>query len=473
MQRQENRNIQRQSARTRLTPQQMLNVQVTEMPINQLEEFVRNQVIENLALEATPSDNADYGSDTPLSSNREEGDDRAVESSSMTYAEDRIPVGNNYSDRPERVFGNTESFLDKLNEQIGEHDLSEKQREIINYLIGSLDDDGLLRKSIVELTDEMTVYENIDVAPEEVADVLKILQSFDPPGIGAQSLQQCLLIQIDRKGKGRIQQLMHTVVANYYDDIKKNHISHIQTALGLDDEEKEQLRAELRRLNPKPGSSLGETQGFSINRIIPDFIVDTDDSGRVTFSLNSGNLPKLSVAPSYEESLSEYQNNPSALSFTKKGIDSARGLISALEQRQRTMTLTMKAIIQWQYRFFQDGDETDLRPMRLKDIADRTGLDISTISRVTNVKYAQTRWGVFPLRFFFVDKYTNENGEELSTKEMKLALKDIIDHEDKKHPLSDIALQREMKARSYDLARRTIAKYRDQMGIPKAILRKE
>ena len=171
--------------------------------------------------------------------------------------------------------------------------------------------------------------------------------------------------------------------------------------------------------------------------------------------------------------MSEYRNNPSALAFAKKGIDSARGLISALEQRQRTMTLTMKAIIQWQYRFFQDGDETDLRPMRLKDIAEITGLDISTISRVTNEKYAQTRWGIFRLRFFFNDKYTNENGEELSTKKMKLALKDIIDHEDKKHPLSDITLEREMKARGYDLARRTIAKYRDQMGIPKASLRKE
>lgn len=473
MQRQENRNIQRQSARTRLTPQQMLNVQVTEMPINQLEEFVRNQVIENLALEATPSDNADYGSDTPLPSNREDGYDPAVETSSMTYAEDRIPVGNNYSDRPERVFGNPESFLDKLNEQIGEHELSEKQRDIINYLIGSLDGDGLLRKSVESLADEINIYENIDATTDEVADVLKILQSFDPPGIGAQSLQQCLLIQIDRKEKGRMRQLMHTLIEEYYDDLMKNHVSRIQARLGIDDEEKEQLLAELRRLNPKPGSSLGETQGFSINRIIPDFIVDTDDSGRVTFSLNGGNLPKLSVAPSYEESLSLYQNNPSALAFAKKGIDKARGLISALEQRRRTMTLTMKAIIQWQYRFFQDGDETDLRPMRLKDIAERTGLDISTISRVTNEKYAQTRWGIFRLRYFFNDKYTNENGEELSTKKMKLALKDIIDHEDKKHPLSDIALEREMKARGYDLARRTIAKYRDQMGIPKASLRKE
>jgi len=270
-----------------------------------------------------------------------------------------------------------------------------------------------------------------------------------------------------------MQQLMHTVVEKYYDEFLKNHWGRLQTVLNLSDVDKEQLQGELRRLNPKPGSSLGETQGFSIHRIIPDFIVETSDDGRVSFSLNQGNLPELTIAPSYTESLSEYQNNPAALSFAKKGIDNAKGLISALQLRQHTMTETMKAIIQWQYKFFQNGDENDLRPMRLKDIADRTGLDISTISRVTNEKYAQTRWGVFRLRFFFSDKYTNENGEELSTRKMKIALKDIINHEDKKHPLTDNALETKMKERGFNIARRTIMKYRDQMGIPKASLRKE
>ncbi len=473
MQKQETRYTQKQSTRTKLTPQQMLNVQVTEMPIHQLEQFVQNQVIENLALEATPSENADYPADNGLQNSNMGEDTQDRDSNGMTTAEDSIPVGNNYSDRPERVYGNTESFFDNLSQQIGEHELSDKQKEIINYLIGSLDSDGLLRKSIESLADEMEVYENIDTTPEEVDDVLAILQTFDPPGIGAQSLQQCLLIQIDRKKQSPMYGLMHNVVERYYDDFLKNHWGKLQNTLGLTDEEKESLQAELKRLNPKPGSSLGETQGFSIHRIIPDFIVETTDDGKVSFSLNQGNLPELTIAPSYTESLSAYHNNPEALAFAKKGIDSARGLIDALQQRRHTMTVTMKAIIQWQYKFFQDGDENDLKPMRLKDIADRTGLDISTISRVTNEKYAQTRWGIFRLRFFFNDKYTNENGEELSTRKMKLALKDIIEHEDKKHPFSDIALQQEMNKRGFDLARRTVMKYRDQMGIPKASLRKE
>jgi RNA polymerase sigma-54 factor len=266
---------------------------------------------------------------------------------------------------------------------------------------------------------------------------------------------------------------MRTVVEKYFDDFLKNHWSRLQTVLNLDEEKKNALLSELKKLNPKPGSSLGETQGFSIDRINPDFIIETFDDGQVSFSLNDAHLPQLTIAQSYTDTLDEYKKDPEAYAFAKKGIDGARGLIDALKTRRQTMTLTMRAIIRWQYKFFQDGDENDLRPMRLKDIAEKTGLDISTISRVTNEKYAQTRWGIFRLRFFFTDKYTNENGEELSTRRMKLALKEIVDQEDKKHPLSDSALEQKMKERGFDIARRTIMKYRDQMGIPKATLRKE
>lgn len=356
----------------------------------------------------------------------------------------------------------------------------------MEYLIGSLDDDGLLRKDLGMLSDELAIYHNIDVTPEQIEAVLKKLQSMDPAGIGARSLQECLLLQVARwreegESTPRVLDLLEVIFTQYFDAFTKNNWDKIKTQLHLTDVQVEALQHEIRKLNPKPGAALGETEGRSLQQITPDFIVDTADDGTVTFSLNNGQLPELRVSSSFKEMADAYKQNKEGMSrqtkeallYAKEKVARAQGYIAAIKQRQRTMMLTMGAIIEWQKRFFQEGDETELRPMILKDIADRTGLDISTVSRVSNVKYAQTRWGTFPLRFFFTDTFTSSTGEAFSTRQMRLAFKAIVDNEDKQHPLSDDALAKAMAAKGFPIARRTAAKYREQLNIPTAKLRKE
>ena len=273
---------------------------------------------------------------------------------------------------------------------------------------------------------------------------------------------------------------METVISRYFDEFTKKHWDRIRSALSLTEVQAEALSRELSRLNPKPGASMGETVGRSMHQITPDFIVDTQEDGSVTFALNSGDIPELHVSQSFADTLKEYQGNRAGMSrqvkeallYTKRKVEAAQGFIEAVKVRRRTLTVTMQAIIHWQHRFFEEGDEAALRPMILKDIAEKTGLDISTVSRVSNSKYAQTQWGTFPLKFFFSDGYVTESGEELSTREIKAALRDIVDAEDKKHPLSDDALRERLNSQGYPIARRTVAKYREQMGIPIARLRK-
>ena len=250
--------------------------------------------------------------------------------------------------------------------------------------------------------------------------------------------------------------------------------------MNLTPEQSNIIHEEIKKLNPKPGAALGETEGRSLQQITPDFIVDTDDDGNVSFTLNNGRIPDLRISPSFTEMVDTYRTNKQnmnrkekeALLYAKEKVDKAQGYIEAVRQRRHTLYVTMKALINWQKKFFQNGDEADLKPMILKDIAEKTGLDISTISRVSNMKYAQTRWGTFPLRFFFTDGYVTKDGEEMSTRKIKLALKDLIDHEDKHKPLSDDVLAQEMKKKGFPIARRTVAKYREQLGLPVARLRR-
>ena len=270
------------------------------------------------------------------------------------------------------------------------------------------------------------------------------------------------------------------VVNDYFEAFTKKHWDKIQTELSLNELQAATLLQELRKLNPRPGASLGETVGRSLQQITPDFIVDTQDDGTVTFTLNNGEVPELRVSQSFVDSMKEYQQNKEHLSrqtkeallYIKKKVDAAQGFIEAIKMRRHTLSVTMRAIIQLQHQFFVDGDEASLRPMILKDVAEKTGLDVSTVSRVSNSKYAQTRWGTFPLRHFFSDSYVTESGEELSTRQIKAALRDIVDGEDKKHPLSDDAIRDELAAKGFPIARRTVAKYREQLAIPIARLRK-
>lgn len=497
----------------RLSAQHMLLVKLLEMPLTELEQNVNAELDDNPALEVdenlndnlSDNDNLEYADNADAPSQKDELDAvlERMGSDDELPAYENIRRQQNNAEYEEIVYGDTVSFYDKIHSQLAEHELTDQQRDIIEYLIGSLDDDGLLRKPLDSISDELAVYHNIDVSEQEVEETLKILQDFDPAGIGARSLQECLLIQIERNegererrnvGKALPRSLapstsrreennniLHTIIADYFEEFKKKHWSRIQSALNLSDAQMETIQKEIRKLNPKPGASMGETQGRNIQQITPDFIVDTNDDGSISFSLNNGQMPELYVSPSFTDMLATYKDNKDGMSrsekealiYAKEKVDRAQGFIDAIKQRRHTLYITMKAIIDWQRRFFQEGDESELRPMILKDIADKTGLDISTISRVSNVKYAQTKWGTFPLRFFFSDGYTTEDGEEMSTRKIKIALKELIDQEDKQHPMSDDILAEKMKEQGFPIARRTVAKYREQMGVPVARLRKE
>ena len=497
--------IQEQSQQQKLAQtishQQLLQASLVELPIMQLVDRVNTEMNDNPALEqdsgydeADGSDYPDYqdSSDAPdapedfdMLTEREERQSALDDAlSNIGRDDDELPVyhgGNAVADeREEMVYGQTASFYDQLKEQMGLLDMTPRQHDIMEYLIGSLDDDGLLRKRLDAISDELAIYYNIDATEQELREVQELLQGFDPAGIGAGSLQECLLLQIDRKDPSELKEQMECVIKDYFEEFTRKHWDKIQTSLALSDAQAEQLFRELRKLNPRPGASLGETVGRNLQQITPDFIVDTHDDGTVTFSLNNGELPELKVSQSFVDSMNEFQQNrdhmsrqsKEALLYIKKKVDAAQGFIEALKTRRRTLTVTMRAIVQLQHQFFVDGDEASLRPMILKDVAEKTGLDLSTISRVSNSKYAQTRWGTFPLRHFFSDSYVTQNGEELSTRQIKAALRDIVDAEDKKNPLSDDDIKAALTERGFPIARRTVAKYREQLKIPIARLRK-
>ena len=481
-----------------VTQQQLLQAQLVELPVNQLVERVNAEMDDNPALEVAMGDEpADWKDHDETDDGEMRDDDYAAESereewqsalddalASLGRDDEELPVyhgGTSSQEPPEQtVYGDTTSFYDYLKEQLGELELTETEANIMEYLIGSLDDDGLLRKSLDSIADELAIYHNIDTTHEELGRLLKRLQGFDPAGIGARSLQECLLLQIRRKTPSAHTQLMEKVVTSYFEEFTKKSWDKIQRALKLSDLQTEALIGELRKLNPKPGASMGEAVGRSLQQITPDFIVETQEDGTVTFHLNHGELPELQVSQSFADMLKEYQQNrehmtrqmKEALLYTKKKVDAAQGFIEAIHARQHTLTVTMRAIIQIQHNFFVDGDEASMRPMRLVDVSERTGLDLSTISRVSNSKYAQTRWGTFPLRYFFSDGYVTESGEELSTRRIKSALRDIVEGEDKSCPLSDDAIREQLSGQGYPIARRTVAKYREQLGIPVARLRK-
>ena len=490
----------------RLSAQQMLQVKLLEMPLTELEDSINAELDDNPALESeNPDDMLNENvanDDSPADDEYDNSNDEdAYEAESEKEArkdeldqalesigkDDQMPDYNtdrynnqDSADYEEMIYGDTTSFYDKLKEQMDMQPLSDKEKEVMEYLIGSLDDDGLLRKDLDSICDELAIYHNIDVTEKDIEHVLHILQTFDPAGVGGRSLQECLLLQVKRLPRGVLRKTMEEVFTDYFDEFTKKHWDKIKTGLELNDTQVETLQAEIRKLNPKPGASMGETEGRNMQQITPDFIIDTNDDGTITFSLNRGNIPQLTVSPSFTDMIDTYRkhkdkmsrSDKEALLYAKEKVDKAQGFIEAIKQRRHTLIVTMKAIIDIQRQFFLDGDEADLKPMILKDVADRTGLDISTISRVSNVKYAQTKWGTFPLKFFFTDSYTTEDGEEMSTRKIKIALHDIIEKEDKKKPLSDDALAKLLKEKGFPIARRTVAKYREQLGIPVARLRK-
>ena len=479
-----------------VSQQQLLQSHLIELPIQQFAERIETEMHDNPALESDSEnpdlqeypdypDSPEATDDFDVQREREERSD-ALDAALENIGRDDedLPVyhggQSSVEEREEMVYGQSVSFYDELLEQVGEMELSDQERYVMEYLIRSLDDDGFLRTPLENIADELAIYHNIDLSTGQLETVLKKLQRLDPPGIGARTLQECLLLQVNRREKSAITLLMEKVLTNYFDEFTKKHWEKIAQQMTMDELQAETVFHELRRLNPKPGAAMGETIGRSMQQITPDFVVDTQDDGTVTFSLNNGDVPQLQVSQSFADLLKEYQSNKDGLSrqmkeallYTKQKVDAAQSFIDAVQVRRRTLTLTMKAIIQLQHRFFEEGDEALLRPMILKDVAERTGLDLSTVSRVSNSKYVQTRWGIFPLKYFFSDGYVTESGEELSTREIKATLRELIDAEDKRKPMSDDALSEALKEKGYPIARRTVAKYREQLGIPIARLRK-
>lgn len=472
-----------------LSPQQILAVRLLELPTMELEERIHAELLDNPALEegkeAPDNDTEnDYNVDENGDPNPESSEDLSL---GDYRTEDDIPdyklQENNRSKgevAEEIPFSDTTSFYETLKEQLSMQDLDAHQKELAEYIIGSLDDDGLLRKSNDTLIDELTIYHGISTTPEELDHIINIIQDFDPAGIGARSLQECLLLQIKRKENSPLKQIEYDIIDKYCDDFTRKNKEKIIQRLGISEEQYDAAVAELVKLNPRPGSSLGEAIGKNFQQIIPDFIVETEDDGTILLSLNNHNIPELRLSREFTEMLDEHtrnKNNQSkeskdAMLFLKQKVDAAQGFINAVKQRQQTLMSTMQAIIDLQRPFFQEGDESLLKPMILKDVAERAKLDISTVSRVSNSKYVQTNFGIYALKFFFSDGYTTEDGEELSIREIKRILKELVNGEDKNKPYTDDELADCLKEKGYPIARRTVAKYRQQLNIPVARLRR-
>jgi RNA polymerase sigma-54 factor len=484
--------VQSQQQLQTLSPLQILVVKLLELPTVELEDKVKSELLDNPALEEgkeeTPENLADE------LSNSEDDGDTSYNALDDYRNDDDIPDyrlqehNNSRNERMEEIpFSDTTSFYETLKDQLGEHDLDEHQRQLADYLIGSLDDDGLLRKPLDAIADELLIYMGVDATVQELEYVLQVIQQFDPAGIGARDLQECLLIQIRRKAQtpeGKQDSLLpleEKIISSFYKEFTTKHWDKICQQLGVSEEQCQQAIKEITHLNPRPGASMGEAIGKNLQQITPDFIVDIDDEGNVSFSLNNPNLPELRLNPDFNRQLKEQTENSTkqtreqkeAVLFLKQKIDAAQGFIDAIRQRQITMTNVMKAIIELQHPFFQEGDEALLKPMILKDVAERAKLDISTVSRVCNSKYVQTPYGIFPLRYFFTEGFIKQDGEEMSSREVKKVLKEMIDKEDKRHPLTDDELTRMMEEKGYPMARRTVAKYRMQLNIPVARLRRE
>ena len=467
----------------KLSPQQIQVIKLLEIPAIQLEQRIKRELEENPVLEMA-SDSPDIEDNGPDNEEQNNSDEFSLED----YMEDdEIPTYrlnvNNYS-RDDKVseipFSTGISFNEFLIEQLGLTDLNDDQKKIAEYVIGNIDEDGYLRRDLLSISDDLAFALNIDISEKELAEILEIIQDFDPPGVGARDLQENLMLQIQRKKGKDSTCLAAKIIQDNFEEFTKKHYDKIIRKYEISEEELKSAIDEILKLNPKPGSSYSNPQS-KINQVItPDFILDNID-GELELSLNQKNVPELRLSGTYMNMLRAYTENKKsapkgqkdAMVFVKQKLDSAKWFIDAIRQRQHTLLITMTEIINFQKEYFLDGDETKLKPMILKDIADLTGLDISTISRVSNSKYIQTHFGIFPLKYFFSEGMQTDTGEEVSTREIKKILQDCIDNEDKRKPLTDEKLALILKEKSYIVARRTVAKYREQLGIPVARLRKE
>ena len=457
----------------KLSPLQIQTIKLIELPIQDLEQRIRKELEENPVLdEDLPKEKEDEG-DAPrevsLSEYKEDDSIPSYRLRSDNYSKDERPQYNTFSVK--------ESFTQSLQEQLGYRQLTEHQYSVASFLIGSLDDDGYLRRSLDSVVDDLSFRANIETTEEELMDMLKVIQEFEPAGVGARDLRECLLLQIRHCKKTPEVELATKILKNHFNDFTAKHFQKIMTRLNISEEQMRGAIAKIVKLNPSPGGQIDDSYNDQAQQIVPDFILEYQD-GELKLSMPRFSIPELRVNRKYADLLieaahSSEREKKEAAAFVKKKLDSAKWFVEAIKQRHNTLSNTMQAIVDYQHDYFIDGDETNLKPMVLKDIAERTGFDISTISRVVNSKYIETHFGIYSLKYFFSEGLENQEGEEVSTRELKKALQDCVDSENKHKPLTDDELVVKMTEKGYKVARRTIAKYRDQLGIPKARLRKE
>jgi RNA polymerase sigma-54 factor len=480
----------------KLSPQQIQLMKLLQVPTANLEERIKEELEENPALEVTEEDHEDNyeegQNDEFTDPNEEEYDGSEDDYGNIDISEyvhegddevgDYRLRDDNYGDNdeqktiPHRI---EKTFHEHLLDQLGMLPLDDRKHKIAEQIIGSLDDDGYLRRDITAIADDLAFRQGVDATEEEINELIGLIQLFDPPGICCRSLQECLLLQLERqKAEGKEVEKAIDILNRYFDEFTKKHYEKIQRGLDLTDEGLKEVIGQIIRLNPKPGGTVGESNRAE-SYVIPDFFI-LNNAGRLELTLNSKNAPDLRISEGYREMLKEYdkgskkdKRQKEAVLFIKQKIDAAKWFIDAIKQRQHTLISTMQAIMDYQHEFFLTGDETTLRPMILKDIAERTGLDISTVSRVANSKFVQTEFGTYRLKFFFSESLSTDSGEEVSTREVKKILSDLVEGENKKKPLSDERLTELLQEKGYNIARRTVAKYREQLNIPVARLRKE
>lgn len=467
-------------------------IRLLELPAIELEEKVKHELEENPALEEGKSNQEDLEHEEERSPDDEGADMEGSEGDSTDLSlgdyltEDDIPDYklqelHDRNDKKEDIpFSAGESLNEYLLEQLSLRELPEQERKIAEYIIGNIDDDGYLRRDLNSIADDLVFQAGLNVSGKEIEPILTIVQDFEPSGVGARDLQECLSIQLQKKEPMEATPVALQIIKDYFNDFIRKHYDKILKGMDISEDTLKKAIHEITTLNPKPGNAWGDSIGTAMSQIVPDFIVDANN-GEITLSMNNRGIPDLRVNQEYVNMFQDYAGNKAnqtaerknAVQFVKQKLDSAQWFIDAIKQRQETLQRTMEAIIQLQREFFLTGDETALRPMILKDVAERTGYDISTISRVSNSKYVQTNFGIYPLKFFFSESMQTDSGEEISTREVKKIMREHLDAEDKRKPLTDEELANILKEKGYVIARRTVAKYREQLGIPVARLRKE
>ena len=471
----------------RLSPQQIQLMKLLQIPTIALEQRIKEELEGNPALEEGDDIEEDEFADLDNEEEEEYDDGSEDEFSIEDYLTDddtpdyALHANNSSADDEEKEvpLSGGQSFRDLLREHLGMRVLSELQKTIAETIIGNLDDDGYLRREIFAIVDDLAFTQNIQTNEDEVEDLLDVIQSFEPAGVGARNLQECLLIQLSKKEETENVKLATTLITKMMDEFSKKHYTKICQRLHIDEEKLKEVLDEVLKLNPRPGNSLSDSSRV-IQNIVADFMIANED-GKLILTLNGRNAPELKVSNQYKQMLRTYSDakgkankeQKEAVQFVKQKLDGARWFIDAIKQRQMTLYGTMDAIMEYQKEYFLTGDETKLKPMILKDISEIVNLDISTISRVANSKYVQTQFGTFLLKSFFSESLTTESGEEVSSREVKKILSDAIEAEEKRHPLADEKLAGLLKEKGYTIARRTVAKYREQLGIPVARLRKE